>query len=172
MPNAQKWDRLDCETSRAFEAFNVYLNLGPSRSLPQVAKALGRVVSGINRWSARYDWVARSMAYDAYRESELRRLREAETNNSEIREYRDRAKREARAVGRVGLEAIRKIALRLQGLDPDKIPVNVLPSIMRSATVMLDYALNAEAQAIGATELLAMLDELPELEAPEAVSID
>jgi hypothetical protein len=44
------------ETAKAFEAFRVYLNLGPARSLAEVARNLGKSEGLIERWSRRHHW--------------------------------------------------------------------------------------------------------------------
>lgn len=44
------------ETAKAFEAFTVYLELGPARSLAAVGKKLGKSEGLIERWSRRHHW--------------------------------------------------------------------------------------------------------------------
>lgn len=62
------------ESSKAFQAFAAYRDLGPCRSLPKVCEALGKkqgYVKQLERWSSKYDWVARAAEWDA--EMDLRR---------------------------------------------------------------------------------------------------
>lgn len=54
------------ESAKAFEAFSVYLNMGPERSLAAVGKKLGKSEGLIERWSAKFDWPARVQAQAAY----------------------------------------------------------------------------------------------------------
>jgi hypothetical protein len=51
------------ETEKAFAAFNVYLNLGITRSLAQAAARLGKHKNQLERWSKRWRWPARVQAY-------------------------------------------------------------------------------------------------------------
>jgi hypothetical protein len=44
------------ETAKAFEAFKLYLDLGPARSLAAVARKLGKSEGLIERWSRRHHW--------------------------------------------------------------------------------------------------------------------
>ena len=49
------WERLENESSRAFEAFSAYRDLGPQRSLAKVAETLGKSKALMERWSAKHD---------------------------------------------------------------------------------------------------------------------
>lgn len=53
------------ESTKAFAAFKVYLELGPQRSLVTVAKKVGKYRTLIERWSAKFDWPARVRAHAA-----------------------------------------------------------------------------------------------------------
>ena len=54
------------ESAKAFEAFSVYLAMGPERSLAAVGQRLGKSVGLVERWSAKFDWPARVQAQAAY----------------------------------------------------------------------------------------------------------
>jgi len=54
------------ESSKAFAAFKVYLELGPERSLVAVGNKLGKGVTVIERWSRKFDWLARVQAHAAH----------------------------------------------------------------------------------------------------------
>ena len=54
------------ESSQAYEAFRVYMNLGSVRSVDQVSKDIGKATSLLRRWSGQWDWVNRAAAYDSY----------------------------------------------------------------------------------------------------------
>lgn len=59
------WNMRTDESPRAYDAFWIYLNLWPDRSIPRAAAVLGKSVSLLWRWSARYGWVERAAAWDA-----------------------------------------------------------------------------------------------------------
>ena len=54
------------ESAKAFAAFSLYLNLGPQRSLAEVARKLNKSEGLIARWSSKFDWPARVGAYAAH----------------------------------------------------------------------------------------------------------
>lgn len=53
------------ESAKAFEAYSVYLNLGPGRSLAEVGRKLGKSVGLMERWSRKFDWPERVKAQEA-----------------------------------------------------------------------------------------------------------
>ena len=59
------WDRQDNEPAKAYNAFTLYRDLGPERTLREAAKRLQRSRSLLDHWSADYQWVSRADAYDA-----------------------------------------------------------------------------------------------------------
>ena len=54
------------ESSKAFAAFQVYLRMGPQRSLAAVGQQLGKSRVVIERWSSKFDWVSRVQAHAAH----------------------------------------------------------------------------------------------------------
>jgi hypothetical protein len=54
------------ESSKAFAAFSLYLNLGPQRSTAEVAKKLAKSEQLIRRWSAKFAWTDRVAAHGAH----------------------------------------------------------------------------------------------------------
>src|SRR3954469_1911457 len=54
------------ESSKAFAAFNLYLSLGPQRSLAAVAQKLSKSGQLLKRWSRKFEWPARVQAYDGH----------------------------------------------------------------------------------------------------------
>lgn len=59
------WDRMKGESRQAYQAFRVYLRLGPlNRSLAATGRELGKSTTLMSRWSARWSWVERTEAHD------------------------------------------------------------------------------------------------------------
>jgi NADH dehydrogenase/NADH:ubiquinone oxidoreductase subunit G len=54
------------ESAKAFAAFKAYLHMGAERSLAAVAAKLDKHVTQLERWSAKFDWPARVLAYSAH----------------------------------------------------------------------------------------------------------
>ena len=64
--SALVFDRQRRESSKAFAAFQIYLELGAQRSLAAVAERLGKSKTMMERWSRRFDWTARVQAHAAH----------------------------------------------------------------------------------------------------------
>jgi hypothetical protein len=60
------WDRWPDESVKAYTAFELFLNLGVDRSLPQVVQQCAKSGSLIKRWSSTWKWFERAATYDAY----------------------------------------------------------------------------------------------------------
>ena len=60
---ALAFERQAKESEKAFAAFSIYLSQGPERSLAKVAAKLSRSKVMMERWSRRWDWRGRLVAY-------------------------------------------------------------------------------------------------------------
>lgn len=65
-PQRTAWQRRPGETGRAWECFNTYLRLGPSRTLSQTARTQGSRLDTVKRWSSHNQWSLRAAAYDEH----------------------------------------------------------------------------------------------------------
>lgn len=101
------WDRRDGETDRAYHAFRQYRDLGPLRTVEQMHNVAR---TSAERWSARWDWAARSTAWDdaSHMAEDARRL-------EAIRTMHDTHQRAGRA-------AMGKALAALARLEPEQIP--------------------------------------------------
>lgn len=92
------WDKIPGEGSTAYEAFRLFRDLGPSRSLAAVP---GHSVGSVRRWSMRFRWRERAQAWDAetYRLEDARRL-------EQIRTMDDNHRVAARALITAGLRSL------------------------------------------------------------------
>lgn len=63
---AELFEQQPKESAKAFEAFLVYLNMGPGRSLAAVGEKLGKSEGLIERWSRRFGWKERVQAHAAH----------------------------------------------------------------------------------------------------------
>jgi hypothetical protein len=71
MPEGVIWERQDRESTKAFDAFVTYRDMGQDRSTRQVARSLNKSHTLIGRWSSVHDWPCRAAAWD--REQDQRR---------------------------------------------------------------------------------------------------
>ena len=66
------WGRQENESAKAFQAFELYRDMGPERSVTKVARTLGKSRMLIGRWSSQHDWQDRVRALEA-RDTMLKR---------------------------------------------------------------------------------------------------
>lgn len=69
------WTLQPGESSRSYEAFRLYLQMGPTRSHARVAAELGKSETQISDWGARDKWTSRVRAYEIF-------LMEAQTDGA------------------------------------------------------------------------------------------
>jgi hypothetical protein len=86
----QGWDRQPRETSRSYELFCVYRNLGPERSLAKARESASGIpsVPRLKVLSRKWSWVGRSRAYDDYIERQRRQQNERERRQMNERQAR------------------------------------------------------------------------------------
>lgn len=73
------------ETSVAYEAFTVYKDLGPNRSIEKAARHIGKSNVLLQTWSIKWSWRVRILAWD--------RLLAKEARKEDIKAARDMRKR-------------------------------------------------------------------------------
>lgn len=79
------WERQEDEGAKAYEAFVIYREMGPERSLTKVSEELHKGRDLIGRWSATYHWVDRVREYE--------RQLEGEQLDTEVRARKEMEKR-------------------------------------------------------------------------------
>ncbi|WP_395371403.1 hypothetical protein OHU45_25610 [Streptomyces tubercidicus] len=149
----ESWERQSGESVQAFEAFAVYRDLGPARSVTKVARELDKSRALVGRWSRQFAWVMRATAYDR----EQDRLFLAE----QAQARRDIARRHAKLAQAVQSKAV----ARLQTLDPRELSpsellryVQVAAEIERRAVGEAPVAGSVEDRDQGA-DVAALSDE-------------
>lgn len=83
------WERQPEETTKPFEAFCIYRDMGIDRSIRKVAAELSKSETLIARWSTKYNWVERVAAWDDEQERIEREIAQKEQAKA-IREMRKR----------------------------------------------------------------------------------
>ena len=108
------WTRLPNETSKAFEAFELYRDMGPKRSIQKVGERLAKNAKALARLSKRYHWVERANAFDAYVGE-----RKAEDRARELVEMNRRHAEWAQAFEELALEPLKELKARVaDGTSP------------------------------------------------------
>lgn len=73
---AERWERQPGESARAYEAAQLYFTAGPDRAIAWVSQKLAKSVPFLKRWSRRWEWVARALAYDDWLAAQSKALLE------------------------------------------------------------------------------------------------
>ncbi|MEU3973392.1 hypothetical protein [Streptomyces bacillaris] len=135
----ESWERQGGESVQAFEAFAVYRDLGPARSVTKVARELDKSRALVGRWSRQFAWVMRATAYD--REQDRLFLAEQAVARREL------ARRHAKLAQAVQSKAV----ARLQTLDPRELSPSELLRYFQVAAEIERRAVG-EAPVAGAVE--------------------
>ena len=98
---SEPWERQPGESSKAFQAFQTYLDLGPTRTLTEAARKLHKNRTTLGQWSARWRWQDRLSAY----ESELAR----KAFEAEAESRREMAQRHARIDALAGSKIVQRL---------------------------------------------------------------
>ena len=161
------------ESSKAWEAFCLYRDLGPERSFDKVYQKCSKSVSLLARWSGLYHWVQRAQAFDLF-QSELARKTAEDKHAALITAYRERAGKIGAATADVSLGFLVAAGQRLKTLTNAAvgegketvadIPITSLPAFLRAAAAVAQISLQVEAESLGVRELETLLvsDKDPE----------
>ncbi len=85
----EPWERQQEETSKAYEAFCIYRDMGPDRSMRATAEKLGKSQGLMEGWSAKNNWVNRAALWDDEQERKEREIAQKE-QAKEIKAMRKR----------------------------------------------------------------------------------
>lgn len=103
------WERLESESSKAYEAFCIYRDMGIQRSLSKVADELQKSDTLIGRWSRTFDWVERAAQWDSEQDRVIRQ--------QQLDDIKKMRKRHAA----IASQMILKAAEALQIIPPDEV---------------------------------------------------
>lgn len=95
------WERQPGETTRAYEAFTLYRDMGADRALRKVVQALNKNLTTIAEWSTKYEWVKRAAEWDAEQDRIAR--------NAQIEEIKKMRKRHAEVANSMIIKAARAL---------------------------------------------------------------
>ena len=118
----EPWERQLNETSRAWEAFAIYRDMGASRSIAKVARELGKNKVVLEKWSTEYDWVKRCAAWDVEKDRVAR-----ETQIKDIIEMRQRHASIAKKMLDTADHA-------LDNIKPDEVSTNEIARLVEIAS--------------------------------------
>jgi hypothetical protein len=148
-PKLMPWERQPLESERAYAAFVTYRDQGDERSVRQVARTRELHETQCQRWSGRWRWSERVMAWD-------RHLGAVATKEKEkaVREMTVRHASLANAGLGVLQEPIKELIRRISSgeLDLSKIPVGDLLRLVRQSAQAIKDLIGVERVARGVPE--------------------
>ncbi|MBQ9168882.1 MAG: hypothetical protein IJX67_10830 [Oscillospiraceae bacterium] len=108
------WERRQDESTKAYEAFCIYRDMGRERSLSKVSAKLQKSETLMGRWSRTFDWVKRAASWDDEQDRiarEIARKEQAEAIKNMRKRHADVATamilKAARALNRLKEEDIK-----------------------------------------------------------------
>ena len=108
MAKKRIWERLEDETTKQYEAFCTYRDMGQDRSLRAVAEKLQKSETLMGRWSGKNQWVDRAAAWDDEQDRIEREIAQKEQAKA-IREMRKKHANLASAMLLKATKALSKI---------------------------------------------------------------
>lgn len=135
----REWDRLEHESTPAWEAFKMYRDMGMDRSTPKVSKELGTSMGTISGYSSKYSWVVRAAAWDAEQDRKDQVWMEKERRKALTRHVR-----QAQAL-------TNKWVQRLQSLRPEDLTPSEVIRFAEVATKLEREALQISERAMNVT---------------------
>jgi hypothetical protein len=144
------WDRRPKESTRAYEAFLAYRDLGPKkRSIDAVVQELGKSRALIGRWCSvktGHRWVERAAAWDAYQQAERNKVAVAK-----VREHERKRQKEIDENYQIGLayraEVIKFINRRRTSKNPMRLKARDMIALAAAAADLIRATLEAESVA-------------------------
>jgi len=82
------WERQPGETEKAWQAFKLYRDLGEGRTLQEVSRKLSKHQSNVSRWSKKWHWQSRVIAWDMECDRQAQKARLKQIN--QMRDYHSR----------------------------------------------------------------------------------
>lgn len=133
---SQPWEQRDDETTKAYQAFSVYMRLGPDRSQAALWEKLRKPGQSdkrpghLARWSAEHEWVDRAKAWDRHWNAE-RIKQAADQRQRALAEVIDNVPLLTKRLVQAALEGDSKAtracldALGVVGIAPSREPVQL-----------------------------------------------
>lgn len=102
----QPWERREEESTKAYEAFCIYRDMGRERSLSKVAEKLQKSFTLMGRWSREHGWVDRAAKWD----DEQDRIEREQAQKEQAKAIRDMRKRHADLAQAMLIKSARALA--------------------------------------------------------------
>lgn len=109
-PDIRPWDRQPNETAVAYEAFCLYRDMGPKRTLRAVSEVLSKSETVMKRWSSVNKWPERGRAWDS--------MPGRKTEEAYEEMARDIARQHKRLADKLAARLEKNLDLLPEGADP------------------------------------------------------
>ena len=129
------YERIDGEGALEYQAFALFRDLGPKRTIAEIAREMHQDLANIRKWSLKNDWLIRSLAYDDYLDEIKRKRLE--------RDKLEMAERQAN-LGRK-MQDLADTALDMDG------PNAIIPENVSDVVKLVETGVKIERQALGET---------------------
>lgn len=158
-------DPLPNETSKAYDAFAIYRDLGTGRS---VAAAYGKSTGRVGKankvwddWSSKYQWIERAKLYDAYL-ANIRRQEIEALHTAELEKYRDELTKTSKAALQAGQRMLQLALKRLVEMDKtgEAVAAKSLPAFVKAANDTITSAMDGWGMALTVDELMTLLENM------------
>lgn len=167
MDDAAAWERLPTETEKAWEAFQIYRDLGSKRGIAAVQEVMRRTPGyrrQLQTWASQYNWEARGREYDNHLDR-VTRLQREQGRRDEYTIKIERYRRETEEVGRgmisVGAKAVSILQAvlqeRLNAERREQLSVNEISTLMRASALAIDVGSKLVGEALGVDTLVTTL---------------
>jgi hypothetical protein len=127
------WEQQPGESTKAFEAFATYRDLGAKRSTARVAQKLGKSKTLTDRWSSQWMWVERVRAYDRDLDKQAR--------EQAVKDVRSMTNRHIR----IAMSIQAKAVSALEELDTKKLSPKLMLDFIDKATKLESHNRLSEA---------------------------
>lgn len=118
----EPWERQRGESPQATEAFRLYRDLGPQRSVRKVSEACHKNESLLNRWSQRWAWVERAASWD----DEVDRLARLNAVEEVAEMHRRHAQLAVVMLNKVGMRLLGSEDNNVQAIDTNTLSISEL----------------------------------------------
>lgn len=131
MPEKSLWERQKNESTKAYEAFLIFRDLGAGRTFIAVSEKLRKSDGLIRRWAKKYFWQARADAWD--KEISEQAVKKASEEYAKMLEMQIN-------LGRM-LQA--KAAKAIQSMNFENVSIKSLPSVVNAINVGVEIERSA-----------------------------
>jgi hypothetical protein len=167
------WDYLpELDTSKSYEAFKEYRDMGLSRSLDKVRQLLSKAagyVGQLERWSRTHFWPARVQAFDQYIDQQQQAAlvkKEVTSHTQKLQQYRAKIETmgwTAISAAQDGYEVVQELIQGLKELSPEKkreLKTPDIRNIAMASTTCAEKGLQLLHDALAVGQLLDQLQTL------------